>query len=460
MDKKSIFSLCFLGILMIVFSSCRDEKSVLGKTYSDNPIAKVAANGSNPTSVTNANKFVAEDIARSFMSDIDEKFLFARMKNIDSILDEGGKTAMYIVNFYPEGYVITSADVRNEPIFSFSTKGSFRNIDSQTPSGLVTLIKGTIVCNKLIREQMKNDDFIRLYMIDNIYDWCGKSYDIYRRVPKFGFTVGHPSNDLLIAQVCLEKYIEKEDNSEHYTPHCNYDKYIGAKTIFSVGELIKTAWNQEEPYNYYVKKHYPTGCVAVAIGQIMKFHQHPSWCYNWDIMPDNCTSSYETMTNGDREVAVLLEQAGRAVGTWYCSSGSSAADASARGALVNTFKYSKDADLDPFDYNRVKNELRNYKRPIYFGAYTSKCIFASGHAFIIDGYKLIRNYYRGIGDTCTLDKEYLHFNFGWGGNYISYNAWYRSYVQFFENGSSKFTIDFPSDANYQYRLSCIYDIHP
>ena len=53
MDKKSIFSLCFLGILMIVFSSCRDEKSVLGKTYSDNPIAKVAANGSNPTSVTN-----------------------------------------------------------------------------------------------------------------------------------------------------------------------------------------------------------------------------------------------------------------------------------------------------------------------------------------------------------------------------------------------------------------------
>ena len=65
--------------------------------------------------VDNVNKEIAGGVATTFFEGLDG-IKTAKIVDLDSIVDWDGKTAMYIFNFTPAGFVLTSADVRNEPI--------------------------------------------------------------------------------------------------------------------------------------------------------------------------------------------------------------------------------------------------------------------------------------------------------------------------------------------------------
>ena len=190
----------------------------------------------------------------------------------------------------------------------------------------------------------------------------------------------------------------------------------------TVGPLLTTTWNQSPhyngscPYDTQTQEHTVTGCVATAMAQIMKHHQHPQkgigfHSYNhptygtlaanfglteyaWDQMPDAIFSS-------NSAVAQLNYHCGVSVEMDYGVNESGAAGAVlVRPALRKYFQYEAEiaerADYTDTEWISLLRTELDEGRPIYYeGSGTG-----GGHAFVCDGYQ---------GDG------FFHFNWGWGG---------------------------------------------
>lgn len=215
----------------------------------------------------------------------------------------------------------------------------------------------------------------------------------------------------------------------------------GAEYKSSVQPLLKTTWNQSAPYNQYCptktnssgeQENCPVGCVALAIGQIMKYHNYPetgkgsksyqplgvgavisadfeNTQYKWSLMKNSYTRFGSTKFYTDEEadaVATMLFHAGVSVGTIYALSGSSAfAYGNIPRDLVENFRYSEDsiryvsrADYTKEEWmNLIYNEL-SMGRPVF---YAGNSPTFGGHAFVIDGYD---------------STGRVHINWGWRGS--------------------------------------------
>ena len=242
----------------------------------------------------------------------------------------------------------------------------------------------------------------------------------------------------------------------------------------SVQPLLKTTWGQNAPYNQYCPQkknssgelqNCPVGCVALALGQIMKYHNYPeigqgyksyqpfglseeisadfeNTQYKWNLMKDSYVRLGSTALYTDEEadaVATLLFHAGVSVGTIYAISGSSAfAYGNIPRDMVENFRYSEDKIryLSRSDYtkeewmNLIFKELSN-GRPIFYAGNSPE---AGGHAFVLDGYN-------------TSGK--VHINWGWRG---TDNGYYDIDLltgenNYSENQSMVIGIMPPSDGN-------------
>ncbi len=191
--------------------------------------------------------------------------------------------------------------------------------------------------------------------------------------------------------------------------------------------LIQTLWNQEAPYNDLCPKvdghETVTGCVATAMAQVMKYHNHPSqgtgshsyyWApgkdtlrmdsssqkFEWDLMTDRYDSE---STEAQRlAVASLMLACGISVDMHYDIGDSGAATVRMGGALMDYFGYDKALWMPMRDFygiyeweDMIYSDLEQGLPVLYSGVGT-----AGGHQFICDGYR---------------DDGYFHFNWGWGG---------------------------------------------
>ncbi|MBO4613262.1 MAG: C10 family peptidase [Bacteroidaceae bacterium] len=222
----------------------------------------------------------------------------------------------------------------------------------------------------------------------------------------------------------------------------------------AVEPLIKTHWNQLEPYwnqcpiyggdnpEYEGKRSY-TGCVATAMAQIMNYYRWPSgvpdglpgympfdemgfglWyidalppvTFDWDHMLDTyCATNPETGvvevlgTEEEQDaVATLIRYCGQAAKMAYHPLGSGALESDAAVALRDIFGYPaaqylyRDDILEIDEWeDLLYDELAN-GRPIEYGGYSGSY---GGHEFVVDGYD-------GNG--------LFHINWGWGGVYDGY----------------------------------------
>lgn len=194
----------------------------------------------------------------------------------------------------------------------------------------------------------------------------------------------------------------------------------------STAPLLTTTWNQGRYYNASCPEassgpdgHVWAGCVATAMGQVMKYHNHPSkgsgthsyvdnsygtqsadfgmTTYNWTSMPDS-------LLDYNEDIATLLYHVGVSVEMDYGTSGSGAyLNGINRYALQTYFKYSDSiyfAGKSQYSTDEwltlLHTELNNNRPVLYQGEGTG------GHAFVCDGY---------MGDA----DDYFHFNWGWGG---------------------------------------------
>ncbi len=216
-----------------------------------------------------------------------------------------------------------------------------------------------------------------------------------------------------------------------------WSRHMSGTTLRATeGIVLPTAkWSQYEPYNLQTPmidgKHAVTGCVATAMGIIMKYHEHPKTVvtngvstytvneqkyevsyapYLWDNMPlEYIPGSYtEDQAN---QVAALMWNIGANVKMVYGSGESSAYTTDATTALRDVFGYSlqmkalyqREEEYSWEEWTSIlRNELDN-RRPVLYSSSTEENVDplnGKGHAFVCDGYD---SYGR------------FHFNWGWGG---------------------------------------------
>jgi len=223
---------------------------------------------------------------------------------------------------------------------------------------------------------------------------------------------------------------------------------------YAVNPLLTTTWNQGTYYNASCPVdangsggHVWAGCVATAMAQVMKYHNHPltgsgshsyfdnsygtqsanfgATTYNWDSMPNS-------LSGHNRAVATLLYHAGVSVEMDYGVDGSSASTRyDTVNALKRYFKYSNDlyyasrSFYSTSDWKALLRTELNNNRPILYRGSGS-----GGHAFVCDGYS---------------NSDFFHFNWGWGGYYDGY--FYLSDLT-------------PDSRNYNHRQGAIFDIEP
>ena len=194
----------------------------------------------------------------------------------------------------------------------------------------------------------------------------------------------------------------------------------------AVEPLLKTAWDQAEPYNGLCPLWSPTercatGCAATAIAQVMKYHQWPESGektmthngivmdfskshYDWDNMLDTYTAGEYTETEG-YAVAKLMYDVGMSAQMAY-SYESGAQNVHIYRSLYTYFKYSKKArfvslnSMPATDWTALIRAELEAGRPVYYSGVSEDQTM--GHAFVCDG----------ISENNT----FFHFNWGWSGH--------------------------------------------
>lgn len=261
----------------------------------------------------------------------------------------------------------------------------------------------------------------------------------------------------------IENARKNNTQADLYTMN-EWNYYLGSfttksfKSTLAVTPLLTTTWDQGCYYNglcpscvscFSMCSKMPTGCVATAMAQIMKYHAYPTHGYSshsytsptsgtlsanfgaatyaWASMPNNVTSA-------NTSVATIMFHCGVAVEMNYTSSGSGAMTQDAESAFLKYFIYNALYDSRSYHTDAewialLKTDLDNNRPILYAGTGSDG---TGGHAWVCDGYKGTNN-------------DYFHFNFGWSGS---------------GNGYFYITSITPSGEDFSYNQEAVINIYP
>jgi hypothetical protein len=290
----------------------------------------------------------------------------------------GENNNFYVFGFSQGGFVVVSGDYRAKPILAYSLEGHLPQIINQPA----------------------------------VIEWLGE----------YGNQI-----EVLIN---LENQNNKVDSKWNDLLTNNRLDFRGRE----IGPLLTTKWNQGWPYNSKCPEDEGgpggrvwAGCVAVAMAQILKYHNHPAkgfghfqyehahysvtaadfgaTSYDWDNMPDQISEE------NDAIATLIYHSAISTLSRWGSQETSviyfGDQDPMTR-AFVNYFDFAFDGmrwltrsnfEEDSIWENILFEELVN-GRPVYYRGDGS-----NGHAWVCDG----------------VDHDnYFHFNWGWGGQMDGY----------------------------------------
>ena len=359
----------------------------------------------------------------------------------------------------------------------------FNNVSFAKP---VTVNQAQIAAYNFLYARIDNSlrsDF-NLSLYKEVFDNASKSklYYIFNIIPK-GFIIVTADDNLtpVIAYSFEDNFVENKNPVQEawlniqvdlaykniIEDKANNNKWealstaISTKSTKSVTALCTTKWNQDNYYNFMCPAdsngpggHVYAGCVATAMGQVMKYwnypttgysgyayqHIHPMYfndygvveanfgatTYNWSSMPNTINNSNKI------DVATLLFHCGVSVKMDYAPDGSGAHTESVPFALSHYFKYNNSARFIERAFtptlkwdSLIIDQLEKGFPMVYSGSDVS-----AGHAWVVDGYQ---------------DSSYFHINWGWSG-------WNNGYYYFsnLNSGNGDFT-------NYQ---GAVIDIFP
>ena len=242
--------------------------------------------------------------------------------------------------------------------------------------------------------------------------------------------------------------------------------------IQMVGPLLNIAWEQDAPYNNYVKDTLScgtvlTGCGATAAAMVLAYWQYPQSLdgvtFNWSAL----TNSQKINTSNStlcHQVASLMKSVGIGIQTnYYCEVSTSTLPnvkswLSSIGYLSNT--------LTTFSYSALKNSLDNLRPIIIRG----ENIYGYGHSWIIDGYRnrqrTVRRQVYAIhnvtgqeflvsDDIITEYNKMANHNWGLGDSNVN---WLN--IDSFQYGGNQYNSQYPELTDFAYNVYMCTNIRP
>jgi len=316
----------------------------------------------------------------------------------NEILDDYGATLCYVFDLNPQGYIVVTAYHTLPPVLAYSFTSSF--------------YEGGTLLYDLVRE----DIILRL----------AHSSEISENIKQ--------ENKALWSSYLYSQPKNIDDNYIQWPRE-------GATNL---GGWLETEWHQDSPFNDMVpmdlntNKRSVAGCPAVAMAQILNYHQttnniqfndsddyYNDWgnyfwidddyeTYDFPSFPqlntylDTLVQHYqEGVTLTDEDKASLTFACGVACKQVYTSVVSGTYGVSQAYDAYKRFSFN-DCDLltddDPNVYERVQENIMQ-GLPVHLAVVTEA--WDAGHNLVIDGYR---------------EDGYYHLNFGWGG---PYDGWYK-----------------------------------
>jgi chaperonin cofactor prefoldin len=202
----------------------------------------------------------------------------------------------------------------------------------------------------------------------------------------------------------------------------------------AVSDLIKTEWDQGDPYNLLIEKdgnvHSATGCVTTAMAQIMYYYGHPSGTaktipgYTSDIKQIVCpdlpattfewskmSTTYDASSSEESRMAVakLMQYVSTALQADLSERQSNVWDYMQAYAMTTYFGYGKGVQLKKRDVytdedwdNLIYYEL-SHGRPVLYSGQADD----GGHSFVVHGYDGNGFYTVNWGWSGDQDGKYL-----------------------------------------------------
>lgn len=335
------------------------------------------------------------------------------IENIAVIYDSenSGDTLLYIVNYANDGgYAVISADRRiKESVLMFSETGNI-NPDLFRPAATKS-----------------SDDFSQefndsLEIYKNIYNdiVVGGTQETGQK-----FVANHL---LKYASTAVGNYgeIGKPDDTPHLADGSEPSEWnvpinITYLTEMQVDVMLRTLWDQNEPYNNCVPKDRYAGCVPIAVSQILTYNKYPQYyslggvVMDWDAMAEE-----QNIADGTSEaemVALLIRHIQVACNSWLFKSG------------TFTFPRQVEKYLKGLGYVNVQRKLSYDEDKILSSLSSGYPVFLAGaennspfnsHAWVVDGwYKSFKHYNmrdertgQVSGPYTTFHSHYLHCNWG------------------------------------------------
>ena len=326
----------------------------------------------------------AKSLGQMFVQANFEKTMRADLQLYYTVTSDNGQPCAYVFNIGDEGFVIVAASDNVRPVLGYSENGSF---DAGNP------YNGA------------------MYMLETY------------------------KNSISYA---IEKNIGATPEIEGQWESLRNCGRLSSKRGGKVGPLVQTKWNQNSPYNLYAPATQGghagaggrcyAGCVATAMGQVMKYWNHPihgegshsyncvgygptyyqygvqsanfgATTYQWDLMPRSLGSATQEQIEA---VATLLYHCGVATDMTFDWDGSGTYSDLVPGAMAQYFDYDYCQKKGRSSYS-LANWISMLKaefdlgRPVYYSGQSD----SGGHAFVCDGYD---------------EDDFMSFNFGWSGS--------------------------------------------
>lgn len=401
---------------------------------------------------------VAERFARGW-AEGGRRAVATRSGHLETIADTDGAPFAYVVNFDGGGFCIVGATKENYPVLAYDERSAL-TIGSNG-SGIADWIDYTVEAAKYrtaeeaaaIARQWADyealpvtpasyyDDPVRFAVFNDMIN----SFDpMTSAVFPLQFLLDNPSSDHVPDDILRNARILADQKS------CPYQYFIVERINRSVttGPYITTSWGQQD-YNSLIIANYgncPTGCPAVAAGQIMNYYRYP-----------------EKYWNGQSSLDQLIYDLGISFNMKYNLNGSGASPANIVSGLQVDFNYS--VTIEGYTTDKMRSYLSDKRKPAMIGGTTPMTRW--GHIWICDGYRNIVNteyrmYYQvskngewvyetngiyylsnSVGPVTIIPGEYLHMNWGWDGNG---NGWYK-FGETLKGSIDNISYDYSMDPN-------------
>lgn len=319
------------------------------------------------------------------------------VESIISIKDEEGINALYIINYENNGFLILSADDRVIPTLGYSENNDFPDDLDVAPPAVNLWIEDILMGIDYVRSNnLEQEPYIK-------FEW-----------------------DKLESDGIDLSSVSEGSSRISGDPECQWVGQILSE-YYEKPALMSTKWNQTGSFNDAILKwcdddQAPAGCTAVAIGQIMKYHELPAY-YNWAAMPN---------TYGTAETCILLRDIGNDIGMVYWCSGSWTWPLTKIEDLFEDWGYSSSTTYSSFSHQTVKGEIKG-NRPVILIGFKDSFIPTEAHAWVADGVRTLEYYiceenpYTGeLWKTFTHSYLWFWMNWGWHGDYdgwFVFNDW-------------------------------------